>query len=41
MTVVLKYVETLSGGRKRFRRRFPKHLQTFLRKEFFQEPFKA
>ena len=41
MTVILKYLDTLTGGRKRYRRRFPKHLRTILKKEFFQEPMQV
>ncbi|WP_299860164.1 hypothetical protein [uncultured Roseobacter sp.] len=37
----MKYVDNLSGGRKRFRRRIPKHLVPVLEMEFFQEPMKA
>jgi integrase len=37
----LKYVDDLSGGRKRFRRRFPKAVSAVLGEEFFQVPMKA
>lgn len=37
----LKYVDELSGGRKRFRRRFPKAVSGVLGEEFFQVPMKA
>lgn len=37
----LKYVDELSGGRKRFRRRFPKAIAGVLGEEFFQVPMKA
>ncbi|MCG6558128.1 hypothetical protein MB818_07950 [Ruegeria sp. 1NDH52C] len=37
----LKYVDELSGGRKRFRRRFPKAVAGVLGEEFFQVPIKA
>ena len=37
----LKYVDNLSGGRKRFRRRYPKAVETVLGEEFFQVPMKA
>lgn len=37
----LKYVDELSGGRKRFRRRFPKAVAGVLGEEFFQVPMKA
>ncbi len=37
----LKYVDDLSGGRKRFRRRFPKAVAGVLGDEFFQVPMKA
>ncbi|MER5172210.1 tyrosine-type recombinase/integrase [Thioclava kandeliae] len=37
----LKYVDELSGGRKRFRRRFPKAVAEALGAEFFQVPMVA
>jgi integrase len=37
----LKYVDDLSGGRKRFRRRFPKAVAGVLGEEFFKMPMKA
>ncbi|NDW45695.1 tyrosine-type recombinase/integrase [Ruegeria sp. PrR005] len=39
--VKLKYVDELSGGRKRFRRRYPKDAAQVLGEEFFQVPMKA
>lgn len=41
VTMKLKYVDELSGGRKRFRRRFPKAVAGVLGEEFFQVPMKA
>jgi integrase len=41
ITLKLKYVDELSGGRKRFRRRFPKNVQSVFETEFFQEAMKA
>lgn len=37
----LKYVDELSGGRKRFRRRYPKAVAEALGEDFFQVPMKA
>ncbi|WP_168199256.1 hypothetical protein [Pseudorhodobacter turbinis] len=37
----LKYVDDLSGGRKRFRRRWPKAVAEVLGETFFQVPMKA
>jgi len=37
----LKYVDSLSGGRKRFRRRYSKATSKVLGQEFFQVPMKA
>lgn len=39
--IKLKYVDNLSGGRKRFRRRYPKAVAQVLGEEFFQVPMKA
>ncbi|OUD09626.1 hypothetical protein BVC71_07245 [Marivivens niveibacter] len=41
MTIKLKYIDSLSGGRKRFRRRFPKDIATELGEEFFQVAMEA
>ena len=41
MTMKLKHVDELSGGRKRFRRRFPKVVAEVVGEEFFQVPMKA
>lgn len=41
LTMTLQYIDTLSGGRKRFRRRFPKAVQEIIGQEFFQVPMKA
>lgn len=41
MTMKLKYVDELSGGRKRLRRRYPKAVAEVLGEEFFQVPMKA
>jgi integrase len=37
----LKYVQELSGGRKRFRRRYPKAVALALGENYFQEPMQA
>lgn len=37
----MKYVGTLSGGRKRFRRRFPNDVIKVLGREYFQVAMKA
>ncbi|MFO7770210.1 MAG: hypothetical protein R6V38_02460 [Roseovarius gahaiensis] len=37
----LKHVDELSGGRKRFRRRYPKAVSRILGEEFFQVPMRA
>ncbi len=37
----LKYIDELSGGRKRFRRRYPKAIAKALGEDFFQVPMKA
>ena len=36
MMMKLEYVDVLSGGRKRFRRRYPKAVAQVLAEEFFQ-----
>ena len=41
MMMKLKHVDELSGGRKRFRRRYPKAVAQVLGDEFFQVPMKA
>lgn len=41
MTMRLKYIDELSGGRKRFRRRWPKDVAEVRGETFFQEPLKA
>ncbi|WP_146204887.1 tyrosine-type recombinase/integrase [Jannaschia seohaensis] len=41
VTMKLKYIDKLGGGRLRFRRRFPKDVQPLLGEEFFQVPMKA
>ncbi|UWP91405.1 tyrosine-type recombinase/integrase [Aliiroseovarius crassostreae] len=41
MMMTLKYVDELSGGRKRFRRRYPKVVAEVMEASFFQVPMKA
>jgi integrase len=41
MVMKLKHVDELSGGRKRFRRRYPKAVSQVLGEEFFQVPMRA
>ncbi len=41
MMMKLKYVDVLSGGRKRFRKRYPKAVGEALGEDFFQVPMKA
>lgn len=41
MMMKLKHVDELSGGRKRFRRRYPKAVGKALGEDFFQVPMKA
>ncbi|MBB3993048.1 hypothetical protein GGR95_000667 [Sulfitobacter undariae] len=41
MTMRLKYIDELSGGRKRFRRRWAKDVAEVRGETFFQEPLKA
>jgi integrase len=41
MMMKLKHVDELSGGRKRFRRRYPKAVSQILGEEFFQVPMRA
>ncbi|SHL09258.1 hypothetical protein SAMN05444414_1051, partial [Roseovarius marisflavi] len=41
MMMKLKYVDVLSGGRKRFRKRYPKAVAHLFEDEFFQVPMKA
>jgi len=41
MVMKLKHVDELSGGRKRFRRRYPKAVSQVLGEEFFQVPMTA
>lgn len=41
VTMKLKYIDELSGGRKRFRRRWPKDVAEFRGETFFQKPLKA
>jgi hypothetical protein len=38
VTMKLKYVDKLGGGRLRFRRRFPKDVRAVLGEGFFQVP---
>jgi integrase len=41
VTMKLKYIDALSGGRKRFRRRWPKDVAEVRGETFFQKPLKA
>jgi integrase len=41
LMIKLKHVDELTGGRKRFRRRYPKNVVAVLGEEFFQTPMKA
>ena len=41
VTVKLQHIDSLSGGRKRFRRRYPKAVAEVIGEEFFQVPMKA
>ncbi|MCZ4269539.1 hypothetical protein [Tritonibacter mobilis] len=41
VTMKLKYIDELSGGRKRFRRRWPKDVAEVRGETFFQKPLKA
>ena len=41
MTMRLKYIDELGGGRKRFRRPWPKDVAEAKGETFFQEPLKA
>ena len=41
MSMRLKYIDVLSGGRKRFRRWWPKDVAEVRGEKFFQQPLKA
>ncbi|TVS01075.1 MAG: hypothetical protein EA407_13000 [Rhodobacteraceae bacterium] len=41
ITMRLNYIDELSGGRKRFRRRFPKEVREVIGREFFQVPMRS
>ena len=41
MTMKLKHIDELSGGRKRFRRRYPKAVAMVLGESFYQVPMTA